>query len=467
MTYNLPSAFLERMQEYFQDKTEYQAFLDSYGKERSYGLRRNPLKYTKEEFEAEMPFTLKNVPWCQEGYFYDPSEKPGKSPCHENGSYYIQEPSAMVVVEVLDPQPGEYVCDLCAAPGGKSSQIAGRLQGKGLLVSNEYVSQRAQILAQNLERMGVKNCVVLNEDTAMLRDAFAGFFHRIVIDAPCSGEGMFRKDEVAVQEWSPENVQMCAKRQMDIMENGAQMLRPGGVLVYSTCTFSKDENEELIKAFLEKHPEFRMDEQIPTEAQQKAGIVAGSVKGTMRMWPHKVDGEGHFIAKLIKEGVLCIETVSDVEKGNKKKQKTSEQKEKQALFEQFMKECLKEKAQVELQELGSFVWRGDLLYILPTTLPMANQELTGLKVVRPGLLLGEAKKNRFEPSHTLAMCLRKEDVCQTLEIENAEAYLRGEVVSCDSQKGWTLVLYKGRPLGWGKASGGVMKNHYPKGLRKG
>lgn len=467
MTYNLPSAFLERMQEYFQDKTEYQAFLDSYGKERSHGLRRNPLKYTKEEFEVEMPFALKNVPWCQEGYFYDPSEKPGKSPYHENGSYYIQEPSAMVVVEILDPQPGEYVCDLCAAPGGKSSQIAGRLQGKGLLVSNEYVSQRAQILAQNLERMGVRNCVVLNEDTAKLRDAFAGFFHRIVIDAPCSGEGMFRKDEMAVQEWSPENVQMCAKRQMDIMENGAQMLRPGGVLVYSTCTFSKEENEELIKEFLEKHPEFRMDEQIPTEAQQKAGIVAGSVKGTMRMWPHKVDGEGHFIAKLIKEGVFCVETVSDVEKGNKKKQKASEQKEKQALLEQFMKECLKEKAQVELQELGSFVWRGDLLYILPATLPMANQELTGLKVVRPGLLLGEAKKNRFEPSHTLAMCLRKEDVCQTLEIENAEAYLRGEVVSCDSQKGWTLVLYKGRPLGWGKASGGVMKNHYPKGLRKG
>ena len=199
MTYNLPSAFLERMQEYFQDETEYQAFLDSYGKERSYGLRRNPLKYTKEEFEVEMPFALKNVPWCQEGYFYDPSGKPGKSPYHENGSYYIQEPSAMVVVEILDPQPGEYVCDLCAAPGGKSSQIAGRLQGKGLLVSNEYVSQRAQILAQNLERMGVKNCVVLNEDTAKLRDAFAGFFHRIVSDAPCSGEGRFRKDELAVQ----------------------------------------------------------------------------------------------------------------------------------------------------------------------------------------------------------------------------------------------------------------------------
>lgn len=479
MAYNLPSEFLNRMQDYFETKTEYQAFLDSYETERSYGLRRNPLKYTKEEFEALMPYDLKEVPWCREGYFYNPSEKPGKSPYHENGSYYIQEPSAMEVVELLDPKPGQFVCDLCAAPGGKSSQIAGRLQGKGLLVSNEYVASRAQILAQNLERMGVRNCVVLNEDTERLRDIFAGFFHGIVIDAPCSGEGMFRKDEVAVQEWSLDNVKMCAERQLEILENGARMLRPGGVLVYSTCTFSKEENEDVITTFLKNHPEFEADKTIPSDSQKEAGIVSGGVAGTVRMWPHKVDGEGHFAAKLIKKGILselsgdngayyATEETGKTKaaKGNKKKSSKSVQEDKNALYDQFAAEYLKDAAKEWLQNSGKLTWRGEMLYLLPTNLPMSNPELVGLKVVRPGLLLGEAKKNRFEPSHTLAMCLKKEDVKQSQETDNPQAYMHGETVTCENQKGWTLVLYKDRPMGWGKANNGVLKNHYPKGLRK-
>jgi len=462
MTQYLPSAFLERMKTYFPDTTEYQAFLDSYEKERSYGLRRNPLKYTKEAFEEQLPFQLKPVPWCEEGYFYDPNEKPGKSPYHENGSYYIQEPSAMIVAELLSPQPGDYVCDLCAAPGGKSSQIAGRLQGKGLLVSNEYVAGRAQILAQNMERMGVRNCVVFQEDTGKLRENFGSFFHKVVIDAPCSGEGMFRKEEVAVSEWSEENVKMCAKRQLEILENGADMLRPGGVLVYSTCTFSREENEQLIQTFLQKHPEFEPDTKIPTQLQKEAGIMPGEVPGTIRMWPHKLAGEGHFAARLVKRGDAVLLTPEQNKKNSKNRQT-----EQDLWYQQFSEMVLTKACREELQQLGNFVWRGDHLYLIPGDIPGANKGFAGMKVVRPGLLLGEAKKNRFEPSHTLAMCLKKEDVLSSQELTDAMPYLRGEVVSCKQQKGWTLVLYQGQPLGWGKASNGVLKNHYPKGIRKG
>ena len=243
---NLPPDFLLEMEHLMETEEEYQAFLESYQKKRAYGLRRNPLRYDREEFERKMPFKLRPIPWTKEGYYYEPEEQPGKNPYHEAGDYYIQEPSAMAVVELLDPKPGEYICDLCAAPGGKSSQIAGRLMGQGLLVSNEYVPKRAQILAQNMERMGVPNCVILNEDTVKLSQRFPGFFDRIVIDAPCSGEGMFRKDETAIENWSLQNVDLCAKRQMEILENGAGMLKPGGILVYSTCTFSEKEDEQVI-----------------------------------------------------------------------------------------------------------------------------------------------------------------------------------------------------------------------------
>ena len=234
----LPEEFRQHMRTLLGDE-EFDSFISVFDddREREYGLRRNPLKADRDRFEAAVPFRLETAGWADEGYYYDPDERPGKSPFHEAGAYYIQEPSAMAVVPLLDPMPGETVCDLCAAPGGKSTQIAGRMGRSGLLVSNEIISGRAEILSQNIERMGIGNCVVTNETPQKMSLLFPAFFDRILVDAPCSGEGMFRKDDTAVREWSMENVAMCAQRQLMILDCAAQMLKPGGRLVYSTCTF--------------------------------------------------------------------------------------------------------------------------------------------------------------------------------------------------------------------------------------
>ena len=497
---NLPPDFLLEMEHLMETEEEYQAFLESYQKKRAYGLRRNPLRYDREEFERKMPFKLRPIPWTKEGYYYEPEEQPGKNPYHEAGDYYIQEPSAMAVVELLDPKPGEYICDLCAAPGGKSSQIAGRLMGQGLLVSNEYVPKRAQILAQNMERMGVPNCVILNEDTVKLSQRFPGFFDRVVIDAPCSGEGMFRKDETAIENWSLQNVDLCAKRQMEILENGAGMLKPGGILVYSTCTFSEKEDEQVIAEFLNNHPEFEADSSLPDVEMLDYGFSKGKIPGTVRLWPHKIDGEGHFVARMIKKGLLENGESSENEtsecrndkNGDRKTEKSqneksrinhssqwkkdrkadrnadrkaggkSDKKAAEQAFGSFCKETLTESYLSGMQEMGELVWSGEQLYIQPLRIP----DLNGLKVERPGLHLGTAKKNRFEPSHTWAMTLRPEDVKQVVALSDPAAYLRGETVMCGEEKGWVLAVIHAEPLGWGKASGGMLKNHYPKGLRK-
>lgn len=470
----LPEDFLKEMEGLFgklpeNSPEELPAFLDSLQEERSYGLRRNPLKYTKEEFEAGMPFSLEPVPWAAEGYFYSPEEQPGKSPFHEAGAYYMQEPSAMIVVEVLAPKPGERIADLCAAPGGKSSQIAGRMAGEGLLVCNEYVESRAAVLAQNMERMGVPNCVILKEDTEKLSKRFPLFFDRILVDAPCSGEGMFRKEGQALSMWSPENVERCSRRQMEILENAAVMVRPGGVLVYSTCTFSEKENEAVIEAFLKTHPEYRADETILTERMKAAGVCSGKLPGTIRMFPHRLNGEGHFAARLIKAGELPEKKTfreKDVRKGKHKILPSEEEK----LFLQFYPAVIEFSYLERLADWGRLVWKKERLYCIPHELP----SLDGLKAERTGLFLGEAKKGRFEPSHTWAMTLKKDEVKQWVETKNPEGYLRGESEACREEdngeeakkKGWCLVLFQNRPLGWGKCSGGILKNHYPKGLRK-
>lgn len=465
----LPQAFLEEMRTLLEGE-EYEAFLASYKLPRSYGLRRNPLKYEKIEFEEKMDFGLTQIPHIPEGYYYDPKKQPGKSIYHEAGAFYIQEPSAMEVVELLAPKPGDMVCDLCAAPGGKSTQIAGKLMGEGFLVSNEYVSKRAQILAGNIERMGVTNSIILNEDTERLASRFPLFFDKIVIDAPCSGEGMFRKDEVAIAEWSPENVQICAARQMEILENGARMLKPGGVLVYSTCTFSEAEDEQVIQAFLEKHPEFVADETVPSQSALEAGAVPGKIPGTVRLWPHKVRGEGHFAARLRKEtdenGGFETPTFSQNKKASgkgKKADKDKVQAENQKAFEEFCKDALQEAFVQQLLENGRIIWQKEYCYWIPVFCP----PLDGLKVVKPGLHLGIAKKNRFEPSHTFAMALKGKDVKTSVELPDPMAYIGGQTISVADGlgKGWCLATVDGRPIGWGKITGNIMKNHYPKGIR--
>lgn len=482
----LPVAFRERMKKMLGEEAE--AFFESYETERTQGLRLNLLKTNRERFLLEAPFSLTPIPWAPEGFYYEAGERPGRHPWHEAGVYYIQEPSAMSVVTFLDPQAGDRVLDLCAAPGGKTTQIASRLQGEGFLLSNEIHPARAKILSQNVERMGIRNAVVTNEDSGRLAARFPEFFDKIVVDAPCSGEGMFRKEEQAVSEWSPENVRHCAKRQQEILANAALMLKAGGRLVYSTCTFAPEENEQTILSFLRAHPDFEL-EKAPEYEGLSRGVPEWGIlslpeeqtedtkenermnlrNGTVRIWPHRTEGEGHFIAVLRKNG--------SAEK--RKRKLPAYYAEKKALSEYalFCQETLtKPEDWIRRTE---FVLFGDQLSLLPPEMP----DFSGLRVLRAGLHLGTLKKNRFEPSHALALALKPEEVrlCREITAASGEAaaYLRGEMLEAgalcvlDGQaekkpaKGWTLVAVDGYSLGWAKLSGGQLKNHYPKGLRKG
>ena len=445
---NLPSDFMERMKNMLGE--EFDDFISTYDEERAYGLRYNPLKIQREDFENIVDVIEERVPWAEEGYYYNPEKQPGKSPLHEAGAYYIQEPSAMSAAELLTVEPGEIVCDLCAAPGGKSTQIAGKMMGRGLLVTNEYYSSRAKILSQNIERMGVRNAVVLNESTEHMADIFGNFFDKVLVDAPCSGEGMFRKEEIARTEWSLENVENCTKRQAEILDNAAVMVKPGGVLVYSTCTFSKEENEDTVKSFLKRHPDYYIDR--PEHFDRLIEVRFEEYNGMYRLWPHKLHGEGHFAVRFKK-------STDEQEDGLQKKRKyvkSTAKKQDLMYFEEFAGKYLN----VELK--GEYVMFGDNIYLVPKYMV----ELKGLKVERAGLKLGCNKKNRFEPDHALALALNPLDVKQVTDLSEPEKYLRGETVECQYDSGWTLVTVNNVSIGWGKAQNGVLKNHYPKGLRR-
>ncbi|GAA6280117.1 RsmB/NOP family class I SAM-dependent RNA methyltransferase [Enterocloster bolteae] len=522
---DLPVRFEERMKALLGE--EYPAFAASYDKERVQGLRFNSLKFpdririqdavgsrenreagktgeakeireakavcearavceakvtweeagaaeTAKQIGQETGFTLERIPWVKEGYYYSGSSRPGKHPYHEAGLYYIQEPSAMAVVELLDPRPGERVLDLCAAPGGKSSHIASRMKGSGFLLSNEIHPARARILSQNMERMGVRNAVVSNEDAQSLAGTFDHFFHKIVVDAPCSGEGMFRKDEEARSQWSEEHVKMCAARQGEILDHAASMLAPGGRMVYSTCTFAPEENEGTVLAFLRRHPEF-CTEQVPAYSgftkgkPQWAGPEAEGwgLERTFRIMPHILEGEGHFMAVLRKEG----EPETAVKAGNRDQLYLDGRKRKEVFrdYEPFIRDTLSEPD--TFLERKEYVLFGDQLYLMPADMP----DMKGLKILRPGLHMGTLKKNRFEPSHALALALRKEEAQCFWELspsgDSIIRYLKGEALSEDAGtpegclKGWVLVCTGGFSLGWAKYAKGMLKNHYPKGLR--
>lgn len=358
----------------------------------------------------------------------------------------------MAAVTALEPGPGERILDLCAAPGGKSTQIAGRMRGQGLLVSNEIVPSRAKILSQNVERMGVANCVVCREEPEKLAEFFPSFFDRVLVDAPCSGEGMFRKDDVAINEWSPENVSMCAERQRDILEHAARMVCAGGVMVYSTCTFSVEENENVIDAFVKAHPEFGLE-------------------NTERLWPHRVEGEGHFVARLRKAGEREQErplyrTIAEELATGRKNNKKGIHKEREYCEEFLFEELGLTEAGAErlFKERALFNF-GEALYLIPEQMI----PLKGLQVERPGLQLGFCEKDRFKPSHALALYLHPEEVHNHYEmtLEQAKRYVRGETFTVESErKGWMLLSVQGCSVGFGKAAGGQMKNHYPKGLRR-
>ena len=428
----LPEQFLQRMKNQLGD--EYPAFLESLERPRAVALRLNPLKKEPEG----LTFVQQPVPWEEKGYYYDPDSRPGLHPYHEAGVYYLQEASAMAPVALLDPQPGERICDLCAAPGGKSTQIAGRLQGEGFLLCNEINPKRAKILSRNIERMGVANALVTNEHPDTLAKKYPGFFDRVLVDAPCSGEGMFRKEEAAVTDWSPETVLMCAHRQGQILESAAKLVRPGGRLVYSTCTFAPEENEMAIRTFLESHPEFAPE-------QTEAPWFAPGPDGSFRLWPHKLLGEGHFAAVLRKSGEDSDD--AQIPSGDR-----------------LPKEWLAFAKQLNITlPKGKAILFGQSLYWAPEDMP----DIRGVKVMRPGLELGEVKKDRFEPAHALALWLTTAASVQDYPSDSPQlkAYMRGETPPSDLS-GWCLVTVDGYGIGWGKGDGKILKNHYPKGLRR-
>lgn len=469
----IPEKFKERMQPLLGDA--YDAFIATYDTPVRGGLRVNTLKMSKEEFLACSSFSLLPIPWAEKGFYYGSEDRPGKHAWHEMGLYYMQEPSAMVVAELANVQPGECVLDLCAAPGGKSTQLAAALNGEGLLVSNEIHPARCKILSQNIERMGVRNAIVTNETPQTLARFYFQAFDCVVVDAPCSGEGMFRKDEEAIRQWSVENVTMCAERQKEILAEAVKMVRPGGRLVYSTCTFEPAENEEMIAWLLAEYPEFE-----PGAVKEHDGIIKGNAPGTLRLWPHLLQGEGHFVAILQKK---CGETAAQEEKAAVARlelfakkyarigKKNRPDAARLALWEAFAEEALTDVSDLGEKGLWSnlkalrerLVLFGENLYLLP-----CGVCLDGCRVLRAGVLLGTFEKKRFEPSHSLALALKAEEAVRTAEIspEEAARYQKGEAIFAQGPKGWTLVTHMGQPVGWGKRSNDCIKNHYPKGLRK-
>ncbi len=464
------------------------AYLEAFESPEIHALRYNPLKKDEEgRTAAEVRpcdgWTLEQVAWEPNGFRYGAEDTPGKHPYHEAGIYYIQEPSAMAPVRLLNPQPGERILDLCAAPGGKTTQIAGLMEGEGILIANEIHPARAKILSENLERLGVRNAIVTNETPERLADRFPGFFDRILVDAPCSGEGMFRREGEALDMWSEENVRQCAERQAGILDCAGRMLRQGGVLVYSTCTFAPAEDEGSIAAFRERHPEFRMTDTgflkatdpeglrdghpewaVSPEGEPLSGACCRGLEQTLRLWPMYVRGEGHFAARLSNgsetpsgEAVKAA-PVGGFEPGIPTKGLDD--------YFTFLQETIRPDSSLALEGKNGkrYLLFGENLYRMPEETPA----LKGLKVLRPGLQLGTFRKNRFEPAHALALTLAPGEACnvQHLSKEDAIRYLSGQTLNAEGEKGWQLLCTGGFSLGWGKLAGGVLKNHYPKGLRK-
>lgn len=456
MTPNLPLGFVDRLAALLGDEAE--AFFASYDEPARSGLRVNPLKLSPAAFAAISPWPLTAVPWSDTGFLIDVDAPAGKHPWHAAGLYYLQEPSAMAAAEALDVQPGQLVLDLAAAPGGKATQIAGLLGGAGTLVANEILPARIKPLGENLERFGVANAILLNEEPARLADRLGPVFDRVLLDAPCSGEGMFRKSPPARAEWSPEHVAGCALRQSKILASAARLVRPGGLLLYSTCTFAPEENEEQIAAFLAARPDWRLAP-IPLRPGFSPGLLG--LSGAVRLWPHRALGEGHFLAilrKLRNESEESNDAPTIIPGKNPPIAGVPHPV--LAAWADFAAGTLR----TDRFPAERLLARDNRLYLGPDH----DLDLDGLKVVRPGLPLGEAKPGRFEPSHALALALRAEETCNVAAFDPAQtvAYLAGEPIPFPGEPGWTLVATDGWPLGWAKRDRGLLKNHFPKGLRR-
>ncbi|MCR5301901.1 MAG: RsmF rRNA methyltransferase first C-terminal domain-containing protein [Lachnospiraceae bacterium] len=434
---DLPVGFTNRMKS--QLGSEYADFISCYDLPCKKALRFNRSKTSPVDYALMCRIlTGKDAPEevrCWSGAFMYSDDGPGASPLHEAGVFYIQEPSAMLPVTLLDVDDSSLkVLDLCAAPGGKSTQITDLMRGRGLLVSNEVIQKRAAVLSGNIERMGIANALVISADPDRLAERFPAYFDRILVDAPCSGEGMFRKNPEAVKEWSEDNVKMCATRQKWLLDCASLMLSPGGRIVYSTCTFSPEEDEEVTEHFLKTHPEFTIED------------------GPYKMYPHTFPGEGHYAVSFVHGDTASRRTAPELPK-----------EQSACVFE-----GIPLPSAVSSDNMNERIVRfGESVYIAPEYMP----DLDGLKVCRTGLKIGTYKKNRFDPDHALSHALTKDEADHFIDLApdspEVRGYLSGMTLNCDKDiKGWCLVTVMGYPLGWGKAVGGVLKNHYPSGLRK-
>lgn len=430
----LPEDFKEKYRRLLGEEAD--EFLASFDEEAVSAFRTNPLKETQHPF----PQAIEAMSWSHYG------KMSGKSPEHVTGLIYSQEPAAQVVGQVASPQPGMKVLDLAAAPGGKSTHLLSYLMNTGLLVSNEISPKRSKILAENIERFGARNVVVTNESAERLAKVFPAYFDMIVLDAPCSGEGMFRKDPAAIQYWNADYPAECARLQKEILESAMEMLASDGTLVYSTCTWAPEENEDIVTWLLDTYDL----ELLPIEKIN--GMTEGiGYPETARMYPHRFKGEGQFVAKFRYNGETKSKKI--------KYGKSNLNKEQEQLWTAFAKENLKVKFDGLLQVFG------DQLYLLPQGLP----DLSKVRIARNGLHLGTFKRKRFEPSFALGLTLHCQEVVRRVDIseEDFVRYAGGQTLSVSPElpNGWYQVAVQGNGLGFAKIVSGTLKNTFPKGLR--
>ncbi len=444
---NLPKSYEIKMKTLLGD--EYNEYLKSFDEKRYYGLRVNTLKIAPEEFVRLIDFKLTGVKWCKEGFYYSEDDKPTKHPYYNAGLYYIQEPSAMSAGALIDIQPGDKVLDLCAAPGGKSTQVGAKLKGSGILVSNDVSASRCKALLHNIEAAGITNAVVTNETPRKLAEKFYGFFNKIIVDAPCSGEGMFRKDSNAIRSWEVHKTESCCSLQRDILKNAAKMLCGGGVIAYSTCTFAPEEDEGMINEFLDLHDDFELldvDKNLGFDRGRNEWVAGGrnDLEKCGRLWPHKVKGEGHFLALLRKKGTDEKRILSKIKPVDKK-----------ALADY----CLFMEKYMNIDISQNLNMHGKSLMKIPFGI-----DLKGLRIMRSGFYIGDMKTKRFEPSQCLAMGLKKENVKYVVDFSVDDPmlirYLKGESFKINTNNGWNLICVDGFPIGWGKVQDGRMKNKY-------
>ncbi len=489
---DLPEKFLRTMQEILGD--EYESFLSEFDDRRHFGLRVNTSKISKEEFERIAPFHLTPIPWIENGYFYEKEDNPARHPFYMAGLYYLQEPSAMTPASRLPVKPGDKVLDLCAAPGGKATALAANLEGQGLIVANDINTARARALLRNMELFGIRNSFITNEPPHTLVEKFPEYFDKIMVDAPCSGEGMFRKNPLVVDAWLEKGPEYFSTLQKDIIVNASDMLKAGGIMYYSTCTFSPLENEATISWLLKERPDMEVISMEEYEGFSQGLTSFGqmefhpSCSKTRRIWPHHMSGEGHFLALLHKKGQAPEEMEEEafsrknkkVKKGKKAgknaKTKISGTREQKVILEEFFS-LLRGDIAGQVDYAHTEV-RGDKVYYVPD----ANLVDKGVHFLRNGVYLGDMKKNRFEPSQPFALAMTKGNFANCLDFtqddQRLENYFHGETLAVDdiierkkeagenTSNGWYLVTVEGYPLGFGKLAGTTLKNKYPTGWRK-